>query len=251
MKQFIKRQKWMIITIVIIILVIVGLGIWITYLNNSSQTTDILMWIEVIVIGLLVNIVSAFFIIAFVDDKEKKAEAKKKQFLLATIAVNNKGIKEMVCNIHERFTMTKFEDADERNKYLLGLITQSDSLLKFDYSTICPLMTIVDPFAPVTNGNWIEYIYKTISEKVFSISDFFPTYVPYLSIELTNEVYDYLKKMKNQILTWEKNDLAIVTNTNYFPKKDNAKLLIIISLPSILKLIFDIDKLLIKEAPLG
>ncbi len=77
-KEFFKRQKFILLFIVIIILAVLIISIIITCCCKSYNPEDkIKLWVEVIVIGFAINIASSLFIIAFVDDKEKKIIIKK------------------------------------------------------------------------------------------------------------------------------------------------------------------------------
>lgn len=247
MKEFMKRQKRMLITLAIIIVIIIGFGIWISFLNDSSQNTDILMWFEVIIISALINVVSALFIISFVDDHEKKISSQRKKYLISVIAMKNRKIKELICNTYQDFSGNTFNTGEEMEKFLKGLNDVNNLFLSYDYSTPCKYYNLVGSSNnQIQHGVWIEYLYLMISKNIDTINDYLPAYFPFLSLNLYNEVYDYLKKIKDHILLWESNDKSIVGNSNYNPSF-NKQVILINLIPNLIERIYTIDNIIIKE----
>lgn len=72
MKAFFKRQKKNLVVMMILTILLIGVAIFLQIYNKETHDEVINKWLEVIIISLIINIFSSFFIIAFLDDSEKK-----------------------------------------------------------------------------------------------------------------------------------------------------------------------------------
>jgi hypothetical protein len=247
MKEYVKRQKWILIAMCIIIFMIVGFGIGVSFLNDYPQNSDILMWFEVIIISALINIVSALFIISIVDDHEKRLSNQRKKYLVSVIGIKNRKIKELICNTYQDFSGNVFNTGEEMEKFLESLSDVNNPFYSYDYSSTCKYYNLVSQSNnQIQQGNWIEYLYLIISKNIDTINDFLPAYFPFLSLQLYNEVYDYLKKINENVLIWEGNDKSIVSNTNY-TASSNKNVMLINLIPTLIERINTIDNLITKE----
>ncbi len=88
MKSFFRRQKKNLIVMGVIFLLLVAAAIFLHLYNKYSGHEILNLWFEVIIISLLINIFSSFFIIAVIDDSDRKKELKNKVILLNHVSRN-------------------------------------------------------------------------------------------------------------------------------------------------------------------
>ncbi|MGI6359762.1 MAG: hypothetical protein ACOX02_01805 [Acholeplasmatales bacterium] len=241
MKAFFKRQKKNLIVMMILTILLIGVAIFLHIYNKESQNEIINKWLEVIIISLIINIFSSFFIIAFLDDSDKKKELKNKKVLLNHLSRNINSIKFAVSNIYQNFENKKFLNKEEMKEFLESLKNKNNPFLKFDYS----INYKHDGLIGIYDENCLEHLYNVIEENIDGINQFSVMCPLYLETETTVKLFEFISKMK-RIVANKDNDIKISKSSNYTTSL-NDDIFLIGLIPNIVEHIIKLEKIINDE----
>lgn len=165
------------------ILLIIGLtiafGVFVTR-NNSETDSDFLFWVEVIVIGFLINLLCSFVIIAFFDDKEKRESLERERYILKRISADVSRMAEVLVNFYNAVADKPLETAEQKadlvlNKDFEAFIEPKLMTLNLSLRTAPCFFGVDGSTNKITQANWSEYFYHvaTISIEDIQILKYF------------------------------------------------------------------------------
>ncbi|NMA04855.1 MAG: hypothetical protein GX931_00600 [Acholeplasmataceae bacterium] len=241
MKAFFKRQKKNLVVMMILTILLIGVAIFLQIYNKETHDEVINKWLEVIIISLIINIFSSFFIIAFLDDSEKKKELKNKKALLNHLSRNINSIKLAVSNIYQNFENKKFLNKEEVKEFLETLKNKNNPFLKFDYS----INYKHDNLISLSEENGLEYLYNIIKENIDSMNQFSAMCPLYLETETTIKLFEFISKMK-KIIANKDNDIKI-SKSNQYTTPLNNEIALITLIPYIIEHLLKLEKTINEE----
>ena len=226
--SYFKEEKGMLILIAFITFAIVGTSIWITVLNNHDS--DLVFWLEVVLLGFLVNFLCSLVIIAFFDDKNKRDNQEKKDYFLSKVNIQLSAMVNMIITIYNKATNDSLKTLDEKKDFLLNtnIDTAISEIMKINLAEKdAPLIvTINSSVRENLTGNWLEYYFDTFSHTVKCIISFKEVLIQYIS----KDFYECLDKISTfddiHLNYLRKNDFHIINNSKYTENifKNNSKI---------------------------
>jgi hypothetical protein len=230
----------------IILIIIIGLAIFLHFYKKENLNDTIINIIEIILISLLINVFSSFFIIAFLDDKQKRKELVSKSALLKYIVENTKRLKRLFVNIYEDLIKgSKFETSEEIIAFLESLNGGNNPYLIVDFSKTCEHFHMMGG-GRVIYGNWLGFIYKNISDVRTNISAFLSMYPLYLDANTTFKLLNLINKI-NFLLEWESHDVDVLQKYNYIIA--NKNMMVVNIIPELIDSILQLDEEIKEDFP--